>query len=128
MSIISGEVLLSKIIEENNVEALKKHGIKRTDFQTETEQKAYDFITSYSLEYGESPSFTAVISSIPEFNFHTDVTDSFDYISKRLKEKKLQADAENYLTKEALPDWGKVAPEEWINSTTEKLKRLVSEN
>lgn len=128
MSLISGEVLLSKIIEENNVEALKKHGIKRTDFQTETEQKTYDFITSYSLEYGEAPSFTAVISSIPEFNFHTDVTDSFDYISKRLKEKKLQADAENYLTKEALPDWGKVAPEEWINSTTEKLKSLVSEN
>ncbi|MBJ8023713.1 DnaB-like helicase C-terminal domain-containing protein [Bacillus cereus] len=128
MSAISGEILLSKIIESEDIQGLKKNAIKRDDFQTETERETYDFITTYESQYGQTPSFSSVIQAIPEFNPHTEISDSIEYLAKRLKEKKLQAEAEEFLTQEALPEWGKVKAEDWIKSTTEKLQSLVTSN
>ncbi|MFA2603649.1 DNA helicase [Bacillus cereus] len=128
MSNISGEILLSKIIEEGSALGLKKHNVKRSDFQTEVEQQTYDFITTYEAQYGEAPSFTATIQAVPEFNPYMNVTDSLEYLAKKLKEKKLHAEAEQYLTQEALPNWGKVASAEWIEDTFKKLKEIKEEN
>ncbi|MBR9655774.1 DnaB-like helicase C-terminal domain-containing protein [Bacillus cereus] len=128
MSNISGEILLSKIIEEGSALGLKRHNVKRSDFQTKVEQQTYDFITTYEAQYGEAPSFTATIQAVPEFNPYTNVTDSLEYLAKKLKEKKLHAEAEQYLTQEALPNWGKVASAEWIDDTFKKLKEIKEAN
>lgn len=128
VSNISGEILLSKIIEEGSALGLKKHNVKRNDFQTDVEKSVYDFITTYEAQYGEAPSFTATIQAVPEFNPYTNVTDSLEYLAKKLKEKKLHAEAEQYLTQEALPNWGKVASADWIEDTFKKLKEIKEEN
>ncbi|ARO62430.1 Uncharacterized protein B5E38_5010 [Bacillus cereus] len=128
MSAISGEILLSKIIEEGSSVGLKKHNVKRSDFQTEVEQQAYDFITTYEIQYDQTPSFSSVINAIPEFNPHTNVTDSVEYLAQRLKEKKLHADAEHFLTQQALPEWGNVKAKDWIEETFGKLREIISDN
>lgn len=128
MSAISGEILLSKIIEEGTARGLRQNNVKRDDFQTDVEKGVYDFITTYESQYGQSPSFTATIQACPDFNPHTGVTDSTEYLSKKLKEKKLHAEAEKYLTQDALPEWGKVGAQEWIKETMDTLKQIVADN
>lgn len=87
---ITGELFLSKVINENDVTALNRHGITREHFQTLTEQKAYDFIVDYARSNeGNSPSYQALLDRVPEFAYQASTEDSFKWLGENIKKAKL---------------------------------------
>ena len=87
---ITGELFLSKVINENDVAALHRHGITREHFQTLIEQKAYDFIIKYARENdGNAPSFQSLIAQVPEFAYQATTEDSFKWLGENIKKAKL---------------------------------------
>ncbi|MDT2293992.1 hypothetical protein P7H15_15805 [Paenibacillus larvae] len=96
---VHGEQLLSKIIDGNNVLALKKYGIERYHFATEAERAAYDFIVRYaSKNEGNAPSYATYVSACPDVAYIPDVSDSYEYLTWELKDragKKMVADLFN---------------------------------
>ena len=87
---ITGELFLSKVINDNDVTALNRHGITREHFQTLTEQKAYDFIVDYARSNeGNSPSYQALLDRVPEFAYQASTEDSFKWLGENIKKAKL---------------------------------------
>mgnify|MGYP001199821874 CR=1 FL=1 len=82
-----GYMLLSKIVDENRVDVLRKYGIKRSTFATQGERKVYDYVIDYEKTNGDCPSYAAVADAVPEFdeNYMPDVTDSFEWLASKIK-------------------------------------------
>lgn len=80
-----GEQLLSKVIDENDVNALTRFGIDRSHFGTEVERQAYDFIKRHAAENGGvAPSYVTVTQEIAGFTYMPAVADSFEFISRKI--------------------------------------------
>lgn len=81
----AGTLLLSKVIEENNVNALAKHNVQSTHFKSDADRKAYKFIVEYSEHNGgQAPSYATVTDNVPDFFYVPDVSDSYEYLKRRL--------------------------------------------
>ena len=90
------EPLISKIIDDNAVPTLDSLGLDRDFFPVGVERDAYDFVRKYSTENaGQAPSYAAIVTEIPDFTYVPDVTDSYTYMARKVKETwaKLEADA-----------------------------------
>lgn len=105
---VTGELLLSKVINENDVAALNRHGISRELFPVESERAVYDFIINYSrTNEGNAPSFATVIDNIPEFDYLANTEDSFTYLAKDLKKRKYQVDQASFINYQIAQLWDK---------------------
>jgi len=81
----AGTLILSKVIDENNVNALAKHNVTSTHFKSEADRKAHDFIVEYSERNGgQAPSYATVTDNVPDFFYVPDVSDSYEYLTRRL--------------------------------------------
>ncbi|MGG2024266.1 hypothetical protein AB1282_00510 [Gottfriedia sp. S16(2024)] len=81
-----GTLLLSKVIETNDPQALTRLGVDESHFPTKTERQVYRFIKSYSdTNRNQAPSYATVASEIPEYTFVPEVSDSYDYLTRKLK-------------------------------------------
>lgn len=81
------EPLISKIIDANDVSVLDRFGLLREDFATETERAAYDFVRKYAAENkGAAPSYVTITANVPGFTYMPAITDSFEYLAKKIKE------------------------------------------
>ena len=91
MTTINGEMFLSKVVTENDVKALSRHGLYASHFQTNIEKRAYDFILDFARSNeGNAPSYATLIDAVPEFDYYPDATDSFTFYGKQLKTSKYQ--------------------------------------
>lgn len=81
-----GELLLSKIIDQNEVTALTRFGITEQDFATEGERQALRFILRYADENGgQAPSYATVTGECEHFTYVPAVEDSFEYMARQIK-------------------------------------------
>ena len=97
-----GELILSKVIEANDVNALARFNITISDFQTQEEKDAFVFIKEYaSQNRNNAPDYRTLINNVPGFNFRESVSDSFDYMSKQLKDYSTQVKIMQLLQGEA---------------------------
>lgn len=81
------EPLISKIIDDNDVPALDRLGLDRDFFPEGVERDAFDFVRKYSTENaGQAPSYAAIVTEIPDFTYVPDVTDSYTYMARKVKE------------------------------------------
>lgn len=81
-----GELLLSKVIDNNDVVALKRFDINDEHFATETERAAYRFILDYAKRNrGDAPSYATVVGEIDEFTYIPEVSDSYEWLVAQLK-------------------------------------------
>ena len=81
----AGTLILSKVIDENNVNALAKHNVNSAHFKSDADRKAFEFITEYSERNGgQAPSYATVTDSVPDFFYVPDVSDSYEYLTRRL--------------------------------------------
>jgi replicative DNA helicase len=81
-----GLMLLSKVIDNNDVAALARFGITESDFGTEAERQAYRFITSYAeANRGQAPSYATVAAEVDGFTYVPEVADSYEYLAKQIK-------------------------------------------
>lgn len=123
--LISGEILLSKILEEKDLLTPTKLGFVREDLQLEVERKAYDFILKYNNDFGGIPDWRSTMASIPEFNFREECSDSFEYLVRELKKKRKSKEIESFMNRK-IDEWGKGDVDTWTTSLEEGLKEINS--
>ncbi|MED3832985.1 DNA helicase [Peribacillus frigoritolerans] len=81
-----GNLLLSKVIDENNVQALTKFGITAKDLPTEGDRQTLRFISDYAeANRGQAPSYAVVTAECPTFEYTPQVGDSYDFLAKEIK-------------------------------------------
>lgn len=85
MSVV--EQLISKVIDENNVAALDIHGVTRELFLTDAERGFNDYVRKYAEENkGNAPSYVTMVTNCPNFTYMPEITDSYEYLTRKLKE------------------------------------------
>lgn len=81
----NGTLLLSKVIDDNDVQALARHNITADHFKVEADRKAYDFIHQYAEQNrGQAPSYATVTEQVPGFFYVPQVSDSYEWLTRRL--------------------------------------------
>lgn len=81
------EPLLSKIVDANDLSALDRFGITRDHFLTQVGRDAHDFIRKHSAENrGQLPSYATLVGAVPDFTYIPAVTDSYEFLVRKLKE------------------------------------------
>jgi replicative DNA helicase len=81
-----GLMLLSKVIDNNDVAALARFGITESDFATEAERQAYRFIVDYAeANRGQAPSYATVTAEVEDFEYIPEVGDSYEYLVRQIK-------------------------------------------
>lgn len=95
----SGTLLLSKVLDDNDVQALALHNVRAEHLGSDADRQAYEFIKSYAaVNSGNAPSYATVIENVPDFYYITDVTDSYAWLTKRLMNDAGKADVHAFLT------------------------------
>lgn len=78
--------LLNKVINENDTRAFIRHNIQADDMPTEIDRETFKFIEEYAKENGgNAPSYAVVADSVDNFEYIPEVTDSFTWLTKRVK-------------------------------------------
>jgi replicative DNA helicase len=121
-----GLMLLSKVIDNNDVAALARFGITESDFATEAERQAYRFIVDYAeSNRGNAPSYATVAAEVDEFTYIPEVADSYEYLARQVKSYAAKMAAVELLQNQA----PKVFEEkdgnsfiEWLISEAERIK------
>lgn len=81
----NGTLLLSKIIDDNDVQALVRHNIFPDHFKVEADRNAYEFIRQYAEQNrGQAPSYATVVEHVPDFFYVPQVSDSYEWLTRRL--------------------------------------------
>lgn len=81
-----GESFLSKLLDKGNTLPITEYGINENDFETKSEKRVYNFITSYAKENGgRTPDFRTVVEYEPDFYYREDESNTFAFMAKELK-------------------------------------------
>jgi replicative DNA helicase len=81
-----GQLLFSKVIDANDVQALTRFGITKRHFDSEGDRQVLRFLTDYSEKnQGQAPSYAEVSAQCPDFNYTPMVGDSYEYLAKEIK-------------------------------------------
>ena len=82
-----GQMLLSKVIDNNDVAALKRYGVDESHFGTAGERATYRFIVDYAERHGgQTPDFRTVTAECPEFYYQPQVEDSYEFLARQVKD------------------------------------------
>lgn len=80
-----GSMLLSKVIDNNDIKSLKQYNINKSHFIAATDRAALKFIEDYAeRNRGQAPSYAAVVEAIPAFTYLPAVEDPYEYLTKQM--------------------------------------------
>lgn len=80
------QLLFSKVIDDNNVTAITRHGITERDMATEGDRQTLRFLLDYAeRNRGEAPGYAVVTAECPTFNYTPAVSDSYDFLARQIK-------------------------------------------
>lgn len=81
-----GVLMLSKVIEQNDPNALLRFNITAEDLPTEGERKALRYITEYAEKHGgQAPTAEMVTHEVPDFEPNFGIEASYEFIAEKLK-------------------------------------------
>src|SRR5690625_7562228 len=81
------KLFLNKVIEENDVAALARHNVNEGDMHTNTDRNTLRFIEDYAQQNGgKAPSYAVVADSVEGFEDVSEVSDSFEYLVRNIKD------------------------------------------
>lgn len=122
-----GELLISKVIQENDLNAFSRFNIQVSDFVTQEEKDAFVFIKEYgSQNRNNAPDYRTLIDAVPNFNYREAVSDSFQYMSRRLKEYSTQIKLKELLEEEASHNFEKLGGfdfADWLVERVDEIKQ-----
>jgi replicative DNA helicase len=125
-----GQMLLSKVIDNNDVNALKRFGIDADHFETAGERETYRFIVDYAeRNRGQAPDFRTVVSECQAFDYQPNVEDSYEFLARQIKDhaaKRMFNDlvASNDLDANFQKDFESFA--KWLTESLESIKIRTS--
>jgi hypothetical protein len=80
------QLLFSKVIDDNNVTAITRHGITERDMATEGDRHTLRFLLDYAQKNGgQAPSYAVVTAECPTFNYTPQVSDSYELLTRQIK-------------------------------------------
>jgi replicative DNA helicase len=80
------QMLLSKAIDDNNVQGLTKYGITAKDCATEGDRQTLRFILDYAEKNrGQAPGYAVVTAECPDFVYTPMVGDSYEFLAREIK-------------------------------------------
>ncbi|MBU8739767.1 DnaB-like helicase C-terminal domain-containing protein [Bacillus licheniformis] len=122
-----GVLMLSKVIEQNEPNALLRFNITAEDLQTEGERKALRYITEYAEKHGgQAPTAEMVANEVPDFQPDFNIEANYDYLAEKLRKQAALREFVDIAEKE-LPERFSQAqdnPEELFSWLTEKVESL----
>ncbi|MFW5434294.1 AAA family ATPase [Paenibacillus apiarius] len=96
-----GEQFLSKVIDNNDIQAFIRFSIEDSDFPTEAERKASRFIREYAEQNrGQAPSYATFQAENPDIVYIPDVSDSFEYMARQIKAFSAKIQAVRFIEQE----------------------------
>ena len=125
-----GQMLLSKVIDNNDVNALKRFGIDADHFETDGERETYRFIVDYAeRNRGQAPDFRTVVAECQAFDYQPNVEDSYEFLARQIKDhaaKRMFNDlvASNDLDANFQKDFESFA--KWLTESLESIKIRTS--
>ncbi|WP_270574694.1 DnaB-like helicase C-terminal domain-containing protein [Bacillus glycinifermentans] len=122
-----GVLMLSKVIEQNEPNALLRFNISAEDLPTEGERKALRYITEYAEKHGgRAPTAEMVANEVPDFQPDFNIEASYDYFAEKLKNRAAMLEFAELAEKE-LPERfnnSQDSPEELFSWLTDELERI----
>ncbi|MCY8348072.1 DNA helicase [Bacillus haynesii] len=122
-----GVLLLSKVIEQNDPNALLRFNITAEDLPTEGERKALRYITEYAEKHGgQAPTAEMVANEVPDFQPDFNIEANYEYLAEKLRKQAALREFVDIAEKE-LPERFSQAqdnPEELFSWLTEKVESL----
>ncbi|MCY8047604.1 DNA helicase [Bacillus haynesii] len=122
-----GVLMLSKVIEQNDPNALLRFNITAEDLPTEGERKALRYITDYAEKHGgQAPTAEMVANEVPDFQPDFNIDANYDYLAEKLRKQAALREFVDIAEKE-LPERFSQAqdnPEELFSWLTEKVESL----
>lgn len=80
------QLLFSKVIDSNDVQALTRFGITERDLTTEGDRQVFRFIADYAdKNRGQAPSYALVAAECPDFAYAPQVGESYEFLTKKIK-------------------------------------------
>lgn len=120
-----GEQLLSKVIDENDVSALTRHGINRDHLGTDVERSAFDFVKRYATENGgAAPSYVTITQEVAGFTYMPAVTDSFEFITRKIADNAGKRRLAAFLEGEVAPLFASYDTDEFISALQVRLEEI----
>ncbi|MGF9711683.1 DnaB-like helicase C-terminal domain-containing protein [Paenibacillus naphthalenovorans] len=105
--------LLSRIIDDSDPSVITKYQIDEADFPTEGDRQTFRFIRQYAEQNGgQTPSYATVTTECEHFTYIPAVTDSYDYLVRKLKEDAGKRKLAELFNGKADEKTGKVTPSE----------------
>lgn len=99
------KLILNKVVEDGTTTPLTRHSITLADMHSDVDRATYRFITEYAeANGGKAPSYLTVTAEVAGYEYFPEVSDSYAYLTKKLKE---------YSAQQAIVDWfrGKKKPD-----------------
>lgn len=95
-----GNLLISKIIDENNINAITKHGVSERDLP-EGDRQALRFVLDYAeRNRGDAPSYATVTAECPDFAYTPMVGDSYEFLTRKIKDYSAQQQFATYVNEQ----------------------------
>lgn len=125
-----GQLLLSKVLDENDTAAFKRHAIDKAHFPTEGERQAFEFIRVYAEQNrGQAPDYREVIAACPDFYYHPQVESSYEWLSKQLKDHANKRQYhEVFSHKKAQSNYDNMTGEEFLEWAIEQIEAIKTGN
>lgn len=123
----AGTLLLSKVLDDNDVQALALHNVSADHFKDKTDREACEFIKEYAaVNGGKAPSVSAVMEAVPGFIYVDQVTDSFAWLTRQLLNDAAKAEIVNFLEQDiqSIYDEHKNNASEMIDKFKESLDNI----
>jgi hypothetical protein len=123
------QMLLSKAIDDNNVQALTKYGITAKDCATEGDRQTLRFILDYAEKNrGQAPGYAVVTAECPEFVYTPQVGDSYEFLAKEIKKHSAKVQFAELVNGKLGEQFESVGQKdifklfEWLQSEVESIK------
>lgn len=120
------EMLISKVIENGDVQAFTRFGVERHDFHTSSLVKTYDFLVDYAhANHNQTPSLPAVLDEC-DFTYIPNVTDSYEHLVREMKSYTVKNKIAQLLENKASQKFDEVNGfefVEWLIEESQKVKQ-----
>jgi hypothetical protein len=123
------QMLLSKAIDDNNVQALTKYGITAKDCATEGDRQTLRFILDYAEKNrGQAPGYAVVTAECPDFVYTPMVGDSYEFLAREIKKHSAKVQFAELVNGKLGEQFESVGQKdifklfEWLQSEVESIK------
>jgi len=123
------QMLLSKAIDDNNVQALTKYGITAKDCATEGDRQTLRFILDYAdKNRGQAPGYATVTAECPDFVYTPQVSDSYEFLTREIKKHSAKVQFAELVNGKLGEQFESVGQKdifklfEWLQSEVESIK------